>query len=175
MTLHSGFLTSAGVEVTWKCCLPAKKTVLRSINVTQHPSFSLPEPPKVYFNSPLLLPSRNLRRYISTHLIFLLTGTFEGIFQHTSIQLQTHVLEHSASFSKTTMQDISALLQAVRRKGDAFNPDDTQSQRELYLAAKGLADALQSPIERVAQLSFHEVRDEPRLSPLPPSKCVGIH
>src|SRR3569833_2642250 len=84
MTLHSGFLTSAGVEVTWKCCLPAKKTVLRSINVTQHPSFSLPEPPKVYFNSPLLLPSRNLRRYISTHLIFLLTGTSEFIFQLTS-------------------------------------------------------------------------------------------
>src|SRR3569833_448015 len=110
MTLHSGFLTSAGVEVTWKCCLPAKKTVLRSINVTQHPSFSLPEPPKVYFNSPLLLPSRNLRRYISTHLIFLLTGTFEGIFQHTSIQLQTLVFVFSACFCFSSLLVFFALF-----------------------------------------------------------------
>jgi len=53
--------------------------------------------------------------------------------------------------------DVSALLQVLLDKGNAYNTGGTVSQKELYQAAKELANALQPPFERVAQLAMHEV------------------
>lgn len=53
--------------------------------------------------------------------------------------------------------DVSVSLQALLDKGNAYKSGDTVSQKELYQAAKELANALQPPFERVAQLAMYEV------------------
>lgn len=59
--------------------------------------------------------------------------------------------------------EVSALLRALLDKGNAYNTGDTVSPKELYQAAKELANALQPPFGRIAQLSMYEVlRKVPR-------------
>jgi hypothetical protein len=52
---------------------------------------------------------------------------------------------------------VPALLQDVLNKGKAYNADNAASQKELFQATKALSNALQPPLERIAQLSMHEV------------------
>ena len=53
--------------------------------------------------------------------------------------------------------DITSLLQDIQAKGKAIEPNDDRSRQALLASAKALVSALESPAERLAKISWHEV------------------
>ena len=56
---------------------------------------------------------------------------------------------------------VPALLRAVLEKGNAYNANNRVSQKELYQAARDLAEVLQPPFEKVAELAMYQVSSNP--------------
>jgi hypothetical protein len=52
---------------------------------------------------------------------------------------------------------LTSLLQDIQAKGKEIEPNDDQSRQALLASAKALVSALESPAERIAKISWHEV------------------
>jgi hypothetical protein len=53
--------------------------------------------------------------------------------------------------------DVTSLLQDIHAKGKEVEANDDQSRQALLASAKALVSALESPAERIAKISWHEV------------------
>jgi hypothetical protein len=53
--------------------------------------------------------------------------------------------------------DVTSLLQDIQAKGNEIELKDDQSRQALLASAKALVSALESPAERIAKISWHEV------------------
>jgi hypothetical protein len=53
--------------------------------------------------------------------------------------------------------DVTSLLQDIQAKGKEIEPNDDRSRQALLASAKALVSALESPAERIAKISWHEV------------------
>ena len=53
--------------------------------------------------------------------------------------------------------DVTSLLQDIQAKGKEIESNNERSKQALLASAKALVSALESPAERIAKISWHEV------------------
>lgn len=56
-----------------------------------------------------------------------------------------------------TKSDITSLLHEIQQKGGEFRAGDDRSRQALLASTQALVSLLESPVERVAKMCFHEV------------------